>query len=104
MSTIQSNFSKKQGVVALNPYIYQSRGEASNIIFDTSLCNSLEQHPEYSSIVSVSKFGINCQDLKVKKDTEKDCNLDFYDEFLNDYSFIIETDKGQFILLGYVNE
>lgn len=104
LSTIQSNFSKKQGVVALNPYIYQSRGETSNIIFDTSLCNSLEQHPEYSSIVSVLKFGINCQDLEVKKDTEKDCNIDFYDEFLNDYSFIIETDKGQFILLGYVNE
>lgn len=101
---LKENFKKKDGIVALNPYVYQSKGKTTNIVYNTSLCNSLEQHPDYNNIVSVLKFGINCNDLPVKSDTEKDYNFDFYDEFLNDYSFVIENDKGQFILLGYVNE
>lgn len=102
ISDVLVNLKPARGTISLNPYVYQSKGMDADIVFDTSLYNSLKKNTDYAGIVSVFKFGINCKDLKRSDKTEEYYDFTYYDEFLEDYSFIVVNDKGQFVLLGYV--
>lgn len=102
-SIFNNEFEKKTVQIIIKPSVYCLKSTGDGIVSTTALSNSYELHPEYSDYINVVKFGFDCSNLP------KDCGfvpqvLTEQVLFVNDYTFIVENEQGQFTILGYINE